>query len=150
MRDISKLPNLPYLPLLNEKIVRIITAMLFIERENTVSPNTLLQIMGNITFLLDMVKEFPSEYKNVLVSGGKNPNYKENNQEVGLVKQLYTSTGNDWNDVFEKVKQKLSKVSLIKRALIQRLGNWKTNQLIQRKILKNQKRLVFMKELKIL
>lgn len=106
MRDISKLPNTP---VLNEEIVRIITVMLFIKNKTSMDVDSLLQIMGNIAFLPDMVRDFPSAYKNVLVSGGKNPNYKENNQEVGLVKMLYTSTGNDWNDVFEKSEAEIIK-----------------------------------------
>ncbi|MGN0929495.1 MAG: ElyC/SanA/YdcF family protein [Alphaproteobacteria bacterium] len=111
MRDISKLPNTP---VLNEEIVRIITTMLFI---NDTEPNTLLQIMGNIAFLPDMIKNFPAGYKNVLVSGGKNPNYKENNQEVGLVKQLYTANGNDWNDVFVKSEAEIIKSEFEKNGI---------------------------------
>ncbi|MBD5405819.1 hypothetical protein HDR59_04720 [bacterium] len=106
MRDISKLPNTP---VLSEEIVRIITVMLFIKSKTSLEADSLLQIMGNIAFLPDMVRDFPSAYKNVLISGGKNPNYKENNQEVGLVKQLYTATGNDWNDVFEKSEAEIIK-----------------------------------------
>ena len=115
MRDISKLPNTP---ILNEEIVNIITVMLFISGGIFMSePNTLLQILGNIAFLPDMVNGFPSGYKNVLVSGGKNPNYKENNQEVGLVKMLYTSTGNDWNDVFVKSESEIIKSEFDKKGV---------------------------------
>ncbi len=52
MRDISEFPNLPYLPLLNEKIVRIIMLMSFINRKNKVASsfdNKILQLNNNLS-----------------------------------------------------------------------------------------------------
>lgn len=121
MRNISKLPNIPAL---NEEIVRIVTAMLFVNNELSIEPNTLLQIMGNVAFLPDMIKGFPIKYyENVLVSGGKNPYYKEDNNEVDFVEMLYTANGNDWNDVFVKSEAEIIKNEFDKNGV--ETAHWK-------------------------
>ena len=120
MRMIDKLPKTPNL---NESLVRIITTFLFTHTANDnknadystqiTEPNTLLQIMGNIAFLHDLVpaakkiilaqkqsteKIYPPH--TTIISGGINPAYKENNAETAMVKQLYTANGKrSWNDV---------------------------------------------------
>lgn len=111
MRMIDKLPKTPNL---NEKLVRMITGLLFLKNIGIgrpeyygYDPKILLQIMGNIAFLNDMfidntqlnLSAQPS-LPNLLISGGINPAYKENTEETNLVKMLYTEGGKkDWNDV---------------------------------------------------
>ena len=122
MRLIDKLPQKPNL---DESLVRIITTFLFVHATKNEklpdyyaeinNPNTLLQIMGNIAFLHDLVPEAkraisattePNPHKNTvppkttIISGGINPAYGENNAETTMVKQLYTAGGKrKWDDV---------------------------------------------------
>ena len=109
MRIIDKLPKTPDL---NEKLVRMITGLLFLKdakigKENQYEKfdmETVLQIMGNIAFLDNMfngnrLNVDISRTPKLVISGGINPEYKENTQETVLVKQLYTLNGSDWNDV---------------------------------------------------
>lgn len=116
MRIIDKLPKTPKF---NEVIVRLITTFLFInDQKQKLSPKTILQIMGNIAFLddlsakvLDVIKENP--YPNIVISGGINPNYKNENQETNLVKMLYTAGGKrNWNDALN-----VPEAEIIKREL---------------------------------
>ena len=109
MRVIDKLPKTPNL---NEKLVRMITGLLFLKDAHIgnngeygkFDAKTVLQIMGNIAFLNDMFNGNKlnvniSKIPKLVISGGINPAYKENTQETALVKQLYTMDGKDWNDV---------------------------------------------------
>ena len=112
MRMIDKLPKTPNL---NEKLVRMITGLLFLKdvsmgrsgHYNKFDPETILQIMGNIAFIKDMMKgncelNIPAQpiLPKLVISGGINPAYKEDSQETNLVKMLYTEGGKyDWNDV---------------------------------------------------
>ena len=133
MRIIDKLPKTPNL---NESLVRIITTFLFIHQTedkrqkdyfaHITEPNTLLQIMGNIAFLHDLIPEAKKLITNsqentqatypamdVLISGGINPAYKENTPETNMVKQLYTAGGKrNWADV-----QTLSEAEIIRSEL---------------------------------
>lgn len=132
MRMIDKLPKTPNL---DEALVRIITAFLFIHTTDNPNhpdyyaeinnPNTLLQIMGNIAFLHDLVPEAKRIISNAnpssksyapqttVISGGINPAYKEDNQETAMVKQLYTAGGKrNWNDV-----QHIPESKIIRREL---------------------------------
>ena len=118
MRIIDKLPRTPKL---NEKLVRMITGLLFLrdarlgnsENYGKIEPETVLQIMGNIAFLDDMfngnkLNVEVSSVPRLVISGGINPAYRDNTKETALVKQLYTSGGKrDWNDVLTKPEAKI-------------------------------------------
>ena len=115
MRIIEKLPKTPNL---NEKLVRMITGLLFLKdvsmgrsgHYNRFDPETVLQIMGNIAFIKDMTREntqlsIPAQpvLPKLVISGGINPAYKEDTEETKFVKMLYTEGGKyDWNDVLTK------------------------------------------------
>ena len=120
MRIIDKLPKAPKF---NENIVKLITAFLFLKDADfkTIKPDSAIQIMGNIAFLdnlssksLEVAKTNPSH--DIIISGGINPVYKENNQETNLVKMLYSNGGKrNWNDVLN-----MSEAEIINRELNQK------------------------------
>ena len=128
MRIIDKLPKTPKF---NETIVRLITAFLFLkDQEGKFYPETILQIMGNIAFLdnlshkaLNVIKENPDT--NIIISGGINPNYKENSQETGLVKKLYVAGGKrNWHDALtipeaEIIQKELNNIGIQKSLLLE-------------------------------
>ena len=109
MRLIDKLPQVPDL---NEKSIRMITDFLFLPDKPFGSlkkgDESVLQIMGNIAFLKDVfhdnvLSKIYTYYTNIprlIITGGINPAYTQDNEEVRLVKSLYTEDGEyDWNDV---------------------------------------------------
>ena len=112
MRMINKLPQTPQL---NDKIIHLITTLLFLKDKKILTKDTVYQIFGNIAFLDDLtakVKEL-GKNKNIIISGGINPEYKNNTQESQFVKMLYTKGGvKDWNDVLNKSEAEIIKTEL--------------------------------------
>ncbi len=112
MRIIDKLPQIPHL---NEKSIRMISDFLFLPDKPFECANDdceystyVFQIMGNIAFLKDMFSEnllskVSPDYKIVprlIITGGIQPEYKQDSEETRLVKRLYEESGKyDWNDV---------------------------------------------------
>ena len=140
MRNIDKLPTPPNL---DEKLIRMISDLLFLNNRpfNNVdfsdsfsgrpeyvkdhfsgrwrcigswpySMESVLQIMGNIAFLKDMFcydkslnikdKYLPG-LPRLIITGGIQPEYKNDTEETRFVKKLYTENGKyDWNDVLTR------------------------------------------------
>lgn len=113
MRLIDKLPKAPDL---NEQSIHMITDLLFVPdkpfnqdvNDNKYDKNSALQIMGNIAFLKDIFNDtmlskiytYYSAVPRLIITGGINPAYTEDNEETKLVKHLYTENGKyDWKDV---------------------------------------------------
>ena len=109
MRIIDKLPNVPNF---TEKSIRMISDLLFVSDKpfdnNKQNSKSALQIIGNIAFLKDMLKDniFSKVSNNyniiprLIISGGINPEYKQNTEETRLVQTLYTQSGKyDWQEV---------------------------------------------------
>lgn len=113
MRTIDKLPDTPNL---TEKSVRMISDLLFIPdkpfdyiaKDKKYDSNSVLQIMGNIAFLKDMFKDnllhkACGKYgmiPRLVITGGINPEYRNDTEETRLVKHFYTESGKyDWKDV---------------------------------------------------
>lgn len=114
MKTIDKLPSLPRF---NNKIVCLITALLFLKDKDNLPKDTVYQILGNIAFLdtlVEKVKTIGSD-NNVIISGGINPKYKKQNLETNFVKTLYTKGGErNFNDVLNKSEAKIIKKELLK------------------------------------
>ena len=113
MRLIDKLPKVPDL---NEQSIHMITDLLFVPDKpfnqhsdnSEYDINSALQIMGNIAFLKDMfndnilskISTYYSVASRLIITGGINPAYTEDNEETKLVKYLYTENGKyNWKDV---------------------------------------------------
>ncbi len=104
--QISKIPQ--ETPYLDQESIQMITDLLFVpDVAFTQEHGTALQIMGNMMFLHDMfgndsyltVQNKPTAER-LIISGGINPKYKNNNAETQFVKASYTMGGKyDWNDV---------------------------------------------------
>ena len=122
MRLIDKLPPAPNF---DDKIIYMISNFLFLEdkpfnygeqcktfllgtqKYREYNPKYALQIMGNIAFLKDMfrkekwlnIENFPF-LPEMIITGGINPEYKNDTEETKFVKKLYTEGGKyDWRDV---------------------------------------------------
>lgn len=125
MRMINKLPQTPKL---NDKIIYLITSLLFLKDKKTLPNDTMYQIFGNLAFLDDMtakVKEIGND-KNMIISGGINPEYKNDTQETQFIKMLYTKGGaKNWNDVLNN-----SEAEIIKKELI--LAGVKNNFILEK------------------
>ena len=150
MRNIDKLPETPHF---DEKLVRMISDLLFLNNRpfNSYDFSTglfrcpiyvndrfcggrklidywpynmeaVLQIMGNIAFLKDM---FCGDYSlnikdkylpglpRLIITGGIQPEYKNDTEETRFVKKFYTEKGKyDWNDVLTRPQSVIIKSRL--------------------------------------
>lgn len=118
MRMIDKLPQTPQL---NDKIIHLITTLLFLKDEKTLPKDTVYQIFGNIAFLDDLVSKVKKigDNKNMIINGGINPEYKnQQTQETQFVKMLYTKGGaRNWNDALNKSEAEIIKTELFKNKI---------------------------------
>lgn len=112
MRLVDKLPQTPQL---NDKIIHLVTTLLFLKDEKTLPKDTMYQIFGNIAFLDDLVEKVKDigNNKNMIISGGINPEYKNENQETQFIKMLYIKGGaKDWNYALNNSEAEIIKTEL--------------------------------------